>query len=342
MSKSIVLHNEHFFAYPRSFLKNEKFSAKSFGKVAVLLGGDSTEREVSLESGKNVLAALKNKHVNAHAIDATGDYIKKLIDGHFDRVFLILHGKYGEDGCVQGALESLGLPYTGSGVAASALAMDKPRAKLILNALDLPTPKFGIAYDLFQAIEISKKINFPMAVKPVSEGSSVGTYCVNESSELENAFNDARQYGPVLLEPWIFGKDFFVSVIGDEALPSVQVQVQDKFYDYEAKYKSDKTQYFCPAPITQEQEYEVRKLAKQSFYALGCSGWGRVDFVLDNQGKFWILEVNTIPGMTHHSLVPLSAKAVGLGFEDLVLNILSTTLEQSQEMSMKSTRVAGK
>lgn len=335
MSGKIVLHNEHFFAYPRAYERVTSLDPKVFGKVAVLIGGESGEREVSLESGRNVLNALKNKGVDAHPIDATGDYVRTLLDGNFDRAFIILHGKYGEDGRVQGALESIHMPYTGSDVASSALAMDKPRAKLVMDALGLPTPPFGIAYNLNQANTIAKKLGLPLAVKPVAEGSSLGTSRVDEVEALEKAFNDANQFGPVLLEPWLEGFDVFVGVLGGEVFPAVQVQPEDSFYDYEAKYKSNKTQYFCPAPITMEQEFEVRELAKKAFYSLGCTGWGRIDFVHDIHGKFWILEVNTIPGMTSHSLVPLSAKQAGLEFDDLVLCVLATSLDKENVDTQK-------
>lgn len=326
MSKPILCQNENFFAYPRSFLHSKDVSSQQFGKVAVLLGGNSGEREVSLESGKNVLEALQRKGVDAHALDARGDFVKKLIEQKFDRVFIALHGKHGEDGCVQGALESLNLPYTGSGVASSALAMDKARSKIIMDALGLPTPNFGIAYHLSQAQDLTEQIGFPVAVKPISEGSSLGTYCVESREALQTAFEDARQYGPVLVEHWVRGRDVFVTVLGDEVLPSVEVEPIKGFYDYHAKYQSDDTQYHCPARLSKENEEQVRHLAKRAFYALGCEGWGRVDFVIDSQNNPWVLEVNTIPGMTSHSLVPMSAKASGLSYDDLVLTVLATTL----------------
>lgn len=342
MTSKFIYTEENFLAYPRSFLRDKVYTPKDFGKVAVLLGGESGEREVSLESGSAVLQALRNRNIDAHPIDAVGNYIQQLIEGNYDRAFIILHGKIGEDGCVQGALEAIKLPYTGSGVAASALAMDKARSKMVFHSLGIPTLGFTVAYHLKQAQQAVAKLGFPVAVKPVAEGSSLGTYCVMSDDALESAFTDARQYGPVLIEPWVTGKDVFVTVLGDEVFPSVEVQTASQFYDYEAKYKSDQTQYFCPGKLTDELEQKVRELAKKAFYALGCTGWGRIDFMIDQQHNPWVLEVNTIPGMTSHSLVPMSAKEAGLSFDDLVMCILATSLKEQDRAEAQEAKVAAR
>ncbi|MBS0290566.1 MAG: D-alanine--D-alanine ligase [Proteobacteria bacterium] len=303
--------------------------AKVFGKVAVLYGGRSAERAISLISGENILNALKQQGVDAYGVDVDQHLIHRLVEEKYDRVFIALHGKEGEDGVIQGLLQVLGLPYTGSGVAASALAMDKARAKLIMNGMDVPTLPFGVAKYVDTALELAETIGFPISVKPVAEGSSIGVTRVSSASEIPAAFDKAAQYGDVLIEKWIDGTDFFVSILGEQVLPSVEVHTPGGFYDYQAKYESHETKYICPSPISEEKEQELRDIAYRAFCALGCTGWGRVDLVQDNHGKFWVLEVNTIPGMTSHSLVPMSAQAVGLSFEALVLNILAATLSSS-------------
>lgn len=304
----------------------------AFGKVAVLLGGRSAERAISLQSGQNILEALLRKGVDAHPIDPDEHLIQTLMTGRFDRVFIALHGKEGEDGIIQGFLQMLGIPYTGSGVAASALAMDKARAKLVMNGLDIPTPPFGVAKTLEQANQLAKKIDFPLSVKPVAEGSSIGVTRVSCLAELPSAFAKAAQYGDVIVEKWVDGKDYFVTVLGEKVLPSVEVHTQSAFYDYEAKYESEATRYLCPSPISWEDEKNLRAIAYRAFCALGCEGWGRVDFIRDQAGKFWVLEVNTIPGMTSHSLVPMSAKASGIEFDELVLEILGMTMGVDQKL----------
>lgn len=297
-----------------------------WGKVAVLLGGTSGEREISLQSGQNILAALQRQGVNAHSVALEKNIVHILKHHGFDRVFIALHGHEGENGVVQGALEMAGIPFTGSKVGACALAMDKVRAKLLMHALSLPTPLFGLATDLKQAHILASQIGFPLSVKPVSEGSSLGVSRIDEASALKEAFHQAASYGEVMIERWIEGKDFFVSIINDKVLPAVEVQVNDKFYDYQAKYESNETRYSCPTQLKAEQEQALREVAYQAYRALGCEGWGRVDLIQDKQNKFWVLEVNTVPGMTAHSLVPLSAQAVGISFDQLVMMILQTTL----------------
>lgn len=304
--------------------------AKAFGKVAVLFGGRSSEREVSLQSGQNVLEALLRKGIDAHGLDLDDQLALKLIEGKYQRAFIVLHGKEGEDGVVQGLLQMLGIPFTGSGVAASALAMDKARAKLVMHGLRIPTPIFGLARTIEQATEIAQRIQFPVCVKPVAEGSSIGITRVNQLKELAPAFIRAVQYGDVLVEKWIEGKHFTVSIIGDQVLPSIEIRTPGEFYDYEAKYESNATQYLCPSPLSTQKEKLLGDLAHRTFCALGCEGWGRVDLIQDQQGKFWVLEVNTIPGMTSHSLVPMAAKAAGMNFDEAVVAILETTIEVAQ------------
>ena len=306
-----------------------KYSPADFGKVAVVYGGTSSERAVSLESGKGVLKALRSRGVDAHGLDPQQS-LMPLAQGLFDSVFLILHGKPGEDGGIQGFLETLGIPYTGSGVMASALAMDKPRSKLIFREFGLPTPEFGVALTFQEAQEIAKTLTYPLAVKPASEGSSVGVSRVPSEEALLAAFDQAAIYGPVIIEEWLDGKDFFVTILGEQALPSVQVQIKKGFYDYQAKYLSDETQYFCPAPISPECEKMIRDISYSAFKSLGGDSWGRVDLVQDKQGKFWLLEVNTQPGMTSHSLVPMSAKAAGLSYEDVIMVIMGHMRDKQQ------------
>lgn len=305
----------------------EKIDPKRFRKVALLMGGSSGERAVSLESGKAIFDAMKRQGIQVEAIDVQGDFIPKLVQGQFDLVFNIVHGKQGEDGVLQGLLEMLGLPYVGSRVAASAFAMDKARSKLIWSSLGLPTAPFGVAYDLNEAKEIAEALNyFPLAVKPNGEGSSLGVTKLQSLSDLPKAFALARKYGAVIIEKWIEGDDFFVSIVGDEVYPAVQVKSSSTFYDYHAKYHSEETVYLCPPPIEVDEARTLSRIAEEAYYALGCQGWGRVDLVRDQSGQFWILEVNTLPGMTSHSLVPMSARAAGFSFDELVVKILSTSL----------------
>lgn len=323
-----LIHNlKTFTEKPISRAEKKKLHATEFGKVAVLYGGRSSERAISLQSGENILNSLLNQGIDAHGIDLDENVAQILIEGKFERAFIALHGKEGEDGVVQGLLQLLGIPFTGSGVAASALAMDKARAKLVMNGLRIPTPVFGVAKDVETANEIAQKIGFPISVKPVAEGSSIGVTRVANLAGMASAFHKAARYGDVIIEKWIDGKDFFVSVVGETVLPSVEVHAAGGFYDYQAKYESHETKYLCPAPISLAKERALRALAYRAFCALGCEGWGRVDLMQDSNGKFWVLEVNTIPGMTSHSLVPMSANAAGMSFDDLVLMILEQTLQ---------------
>ena len=295
----------------------------AFGKVAVLFGGRSAEREVSLKSGAAVLAALQKSGVDAHAFDPAVLDLQALRDEGYDRAFIILHGRYGEDGTVQGALELLGIPYTGSGVLASALAMDKWRTKLMWQAAGLPVP----AYELLTASSdfnaVVQRLGLPLFVKPANEGSSVGITKVKQADELPAAYEEAARHDTmVLAEQFIGGGEYTASILGDRALPVIRIEPAKEFYDYEAKYLRDDTRYLCPAGLAPEQEAEMQRLAQQAFAVLGGAGWGRVDFLMDADGKPYLLEVNTAPGMTDHSLVPMAARQAGMSFEQLVLNIL--------------------
>ncbi len=295
----------------------------NLGKVAVLYGGNSAEREVSLNSGNAVYKALVQSGVDAIKIDTKDDFIGQLSAHDFDLAFIALHGVGGEDGTIQGMLEFYGLPYTGSGVKASAICMDKWRTKLIWMGLALPTPKFIKADSLDMLKAFSNEVGFPIMVKPALEGSSIGISKVKQASELEAAFDSATSTGsPVLAEQFITGKEFTVAVLGGKALPAIQLKPANEFYDYDAKYLQDDTEYLVPCGLSEDKESELQALAVQAYDALDCSGWGRVDFMQDEDGQFWLIEVNTVPGMTDHSLVPMAANAAGINFSQLVLSIL--------------------
>ncbi|WP_340615445.1 D-alanine--D-alanine ligase [Xenorhabdus entomophaga] len=299
-------------------------------KVAVLLGGTSAEREVSLLSGQAVVAGLKEAGIDAHSVDTKDFDVTKLKEEGFSKVFIALHGRGGEDGTVQGLLEFLQLPYTGSGVMASALSMDKLRTKHLWQGAKLPvSPYVAINVQKFEQVndfqlkEYVQELGLPLMVKPNLEGSSVGMTKVNDYSELRGALELAFQYDTnVLVEKWLFGPEYTVGFLGDEALPSIRIQAPDVFYDYDAKYISNETQYFCPSGLSAEKEQEMMEIASRAYKALGCSGWGRVDIMDDGNGNFYLLEVNTSPGMTSHSLVPIAARQAGLNFSQLVARIL--------------------
>ena len=295
----------------------------NFGKVAVLCGGRSAEREVSLKSGSAVLAALKNSGVDAHAFDPAVRELQALCDEGYERVFIALHGRYGEDGTVQGALELMGIPYTGSGVLASALAMDKWRSKLVWQAAGLLVP----AYALLQAdsdwAAVATRLGLPLFVKPANEGSSVGITKVKALAELRAAYREAARHDTlVLAEACIGGGEYTVALLGTQALPVIKIEPANEFYDYEAKYLRDDTRYLCPCGLSPEQETEMQRLAQEAFALVGGTGWGRVDFLLDAAAQPYVLEVNTSPGMTDHSLVPMAARQAGMSFGQLVLRIL--------------------
>jgi D-alanine-D-alanine ligase len=303
--------------------------SSKFGKVAVLLGGTSAERDVSLRSGAAVLAALQKQGVDAHAFDPKEQPLSALTAAGFDRVFIVLHGRGGEDGTMQGALQLMGLPYTGSRVLGSALAMDKIRCKWLFQAQGLPTAKFLVAQAGKQLNyqDILQQLAGKVMVKPANEGSSIGMSAASTAEELEQALALAFKYDTdVLVEQWIQGREFTVTVLNGKALPVVEMRTPRSFYDYEAKYQSNSTEYLCPAPLTVDQTAVLQQAAAAAFTAVGASGWGRVDAMLDELGNFYLLEVNTVPGMTEKSLVPMAAKAAGLTFEQLVLQILEQTL----------------
>ena len=295
-----------------------------FGKVAVLLGGRSAEREVSLMSGAGVLKALQAKAVDAHAFDPGERDLAELKREGFARCFIALHGRGGEDGTVQGALETMGIPYTGSGVLGSAIAMDKWRTKLIWIASGLPTPRYRIlaANDDWGAV--AKELGLPLIVKPANEGSTLGLTKVTAAGQLPAAYElAARKYhDTALAETFVTGPEYTASILGEEALPLIRIEAPQGNYDYHHKYFSDDTKYLCPCGLPADRERELQALSLRAFRALGCSGWGRVDLMLDATGKPWLLEVNTSPGMTGHSLVPMAARATGLSYEDLCLRIL--------------------
>jgi D-alanine-D-alanine ligase len=295
----------------------------AFGKVAVLLGGRSAEREVSLKSGAAVLAALQRSGVDAHPFDPAVQNLQALVDDGFDRAFIALHGRFGEDGTVQGALELLGIPYTGSGVLASALGMDKWRTKLVWLASGLPVPDYVLLDKDSDWKAVADQLGLPLFVKPANEGSSVGISKVKALGELPGAFRTASRHDTlVLAESNIGGGEYTVAILGEQVLPVIKIEPANEFYDYEAKYLSNETRYLCPSGLGVAQEAEMQRLAKRSFALIGGRGWGRVDFLMDEAGNPYLLEVNTSPGMTDHSLVPMAARQSGMSFEQLVLRIL--------------------
>ena len=302
---------------------------EAFGKVAVLLGGRSAEREISLQSGAAVLGALQQQAVDAHALDpADDDVVRQLLEGGFDRVFNALHGRGGEDGVVQGLLDYLGIPYTGSGVLGSALAMDKLRTKQLWHGVGIPTPAFSL---LHSEADVAKAagLGFPLILKPVHEGSSLGMTKVTGEADLLSAWQAASQYDhDVLAESWIEGPEFTVAIVSTTVLPLILLETPREFYDYEAKYQVDTTRYHCPCGLPEEQESLLQTLSLQAFNAVAASGWGRVDFMLDAEDKPWFIEVNTIPGMTDHSLVPMAARAHGWALPELVWRLLETSMEK--------------
>jgi D-alanine-D-alanine ligase len=298
----------------------------AYGRVAVVMGGSSAEREISLDSGRNVLAALKARGIDAHAIDGIPALLDALRAGHFARVFNILHGGGGENGQLQGALDALGVPYTGSGILGAALSLDKIRAKQVWMTRGLPTPKFEALPRGGDVHAVVARLGLPVIVKPAWEGSSVGITRVFEDADLEAAVELAARYpGELMVEQLIEGDELTVSILGDQVLPSIRIVPEGGYYDYHAKYVAEDTQYICPGLVDVAAEDALRVLARSAFDALACAGWGRVDVMRDRTGAFWLLEVNTAPGMTTHSLVPKAAGTVGLDFETLCLRILDTS-----------------
>jgi len=299
----------------------------SFGKVAVLFGGRSAEREVSLNSGTRVLAALQRQGVEAQAFDPAERRLDEL--RQFDRAFIALHGRYGEDGTIQGALELMGIPYTGSGVMASALAMDKWRTKLLWQAADIPIPPYVLLDESSDPAAIVAALGLPLFVKPACEGSSIGITKVTRTDDLAAAYREAARHDPlVIAERAILGGEYTVAILGERALPVIKIEPSGDFYDYEAKYLRDDTAYRCPSDLTEARETELRRQALEAFRVLGGRGWGRVDFLLDQaavagEGLAYFLEVNTSPGMTDHSLVPMAARAAAISYDELVVRVLA-------------------
>jgi D-alanine-D-alanine ligase len=293
------------------------------GKVAVLLGGSSAEREISLMSGDGVLKALRSKGVDAHAFDPAERDLFDLKREGYARCFNALHGRGGEDGTIQGALEVLGVPYTGSGVLGSALAMDKARAKLVWLARGLPTPAYELLDKASDLRGVAGRLGLPLVVKPAKEGSSIGITKVRAASEMDEAYALAVNYdSAVIAEKCIEGPEYTASIVGNDAFPLIRIEAPEGNYDYQNKYFTDDTKYICPCGLPAQKEQALKSLALDSFEALGCAGWGRVDLMLDAKGDPWLLEANTSPGMTGHSLVPMAAKAVGISYEDLCIRIL--------------------
>lgn len=300
----------------------------AFGKVAVLMGGDSAERDISLRSGKEVLKGLLEAGVDAFAIDLCdqgADPVAQLLAAEFDRAFLILHGRGGEDGTLQGLLEMLKKPYTGSGVAASALGMDKLRCKQLWMGAGFPTPAFAELTEDTDLQQVAEQLGFPLMVKPVHEGSSIGMSRVADLQQLRSAYKEAARYdSQVIAEQWIQGKEYTLAILHDQTLPVIRLETTHDFYDFNAKYEANDTRYLFDHHLSDERHEALQHLAVKAFQAVGCRGWGRVDLMMDGDGEFQLLEVNTLPGMTDHSLVPMAARQAGMSFAQLVVEILRT------------------
>ncbi len=304
-------------------------NASKFGKVAVLLGGKSAEREVSLDSGKAVLEALLRSGVNAEAFDPQQRSVTELVQ--YDRAFIVLHGRGGEDGQIQGALEWMNVPYTGTGVQGSAIGMDKVKTKQIWQGSDLPTAPYRIISKDSDLNEVVASLGLPLIIKPVHEGSSVGMSKVEKVEDLAKAIDKATVHDAVVMaEKWITGREYTIAFLNGQALPVIRLQppADVAFYDYEAKYNRNDVEYGIPCGLSEVEEKALQALCLRAFQAVGASGWGRIDAMLDEQGNFWLLEVNTVPGMTGHSLVPKAANAVGYGFDELCVAILEQTLTE--------------
>ncbi len=302
-------------------------NAEAFGRVAVLMGGAAAEREVSLKSGRAVLAALLSRGVNAVGLDVGANPIQPLLESKYDRVFNIIHGRGGEDGVLQGALEALGIPYTGSGVLASALAMDKLRTKLCWQGAGLPTPGWMLLESPEDVDRCVEQLGFPLIVKPANEGSSIGMSRAESREELVSAWKTAAKYDcQVFAEVWVVGREYTAAVLNERPLPLIRLETPRAFYDFEAKYRSDTTRYHCPCGLGGDEEAAIQELARKACRYVGVRGWGRVDLLVDGEDRPWLIEVNTVPGMTDHSLVPMAAKAAGIEFDELVWRILETSL----------------
>ncbi|MEX2482358.1 MAG: D-alanine--D-alanine ligase [Gammaproteobacteria bacterium] len=306
-------------------------TVRAAGRVGVLMGGASAERAISLRSGEAVLTALRNAGVDACPIDWNGRLSREFFEHAVDRYFIVLHGRGGEDGQIQAVLDLIGIPYTGSGVLGCALAMDKPRAKLVWTGAGLPTPSFEMPGEDYDPEAILARLGAPVFVKPAREGSSIGVSKVDNGEALRTAIEQARAFDPdVLVERAISGGEYTLSVVDGEALPMIKLETSRAFYDYEAKYVADDTRYLCPCGLASADEQAAAELGMRAFDALNCRGWGRVDFMRDDSGQMWLIELNTVPGMTDHSLVPMAARENGMSFEDLVLTILAASMRTEQ------------
>ena len=302
-----------------------------FGRVAVLMGGAAAEREVSLKSGRAVLEALLNKGVNAVGMDVGRQMTHPLTEDRkgFDRVFNIIHGRGGEDGVLQGALETLGIPYTGSGVLASALSMDKLRTKLCWMGAGLPTPRWMRIRSEEDLSVCEETLGFPVIIKPAQEGSSIGMSRADDREQLKEAWRTASLYNcDVFAESWVVGKEYTAAILNGKPLPLIRLETPHTFYDFDAKYRAETTQYHCPCGLLPEQEHYFQRLAVDACEIVGVYGWARVDLMVDHDGKPWLIEVNTVPGMTDHSLVPMAARQAGISFDDLVWQILETSVDR--------------
>lgn len=313
--------------------ENQALSVVEFGKVAVLFGGWSAERDVSLNSGKAVLEALQKRGVDAHGVDVSRERLLNLKSEGFNTAWIALHGVGGEDGVTQAVLEVQGIPYTGSGVSASALAMDKSRCKAVWASSGIPTPVHRLLKEDSDFEAVAADLGLPIFVKPVGEGSSIGMSLVRAASDLKAAWKTASAFGSqVLAERFVDGPEYTAGILDGKVLPLIRIETNHSFYDYQAKYEADDTQYHCPCGLAPDQEAHLAKLSLQAFDIVGARGWGRVDFMLDSDGQPWFLEINTLPGMTSHSLVPMCAGAAGIDFEELVWRIL-LTCQTAQEAS---------
>lgn len=300
--------------------------SSEFGKVAVLMGGWSAEREISLLSGDAVLKALQAQGIDAHSIDVGHDIATVLAEAKFDRAFIVLHGRGGEDGTMQGLLSAMSIPYTGSSVLGSSLSMDKLRTKQIWQAVGLATPEYCVLNSEADCVEAIKKIGLPLIVKPVLEGSSIGMSKVDNENELMPAWEKARACGgAVIAERWVNGVEYTAAILNGRVLPMIRLETANAFYDFEAKYQSNDTKYVCPCGLDEKEEADLSLMIRKAFDAVDAFGWGRVDFMMDEKNQPWLIEVNTVPGMTDHSLVPMAAKQLGISFEKLVVEILRGT-----------------
>jgi D-alanine-D-alanine ligase len=304
-------------------------STINFGKVAVLMGGQSAERVISLRSGEAVLTALLTQDIDAHKVDVANDAAAQLATGQFDRAIIMLHGRGGEDGQIQGVLESLAISYTGSDITGAVLSMNKALSKDIWQQTGLPTASFAHVDSETDPESVIDELGLPLFVKPVNEGSSIGLTKVTRSLELPKAINDALAYDrEVIAERWVDGDEYTVGILAGQALPVIKLKTPNDFYDFDAKYEANTTEYICPAGLSEDVEKECQNIAMAAFKALRMHGWGRIDLMRDTHGQFYLLEANSIPGMTDHSLVPMAAKHAGLDFEQLAIEILKTSIDK--------------